>query len=42
MKCLEEMKEMNVLDLKLSIKSALKQERAEEMDAFAKQIADAL
>lgn len=41
-KCLEEMKEMNVLDLKLSIKSALKQERAEEMDAFAKQIADAL
>lgn len=41
-KCLEEMKEMNVLDLKLSIKSALKQERAEELDAFAKQIADAL
>ena len=37
-KCLEQMKEMNVLDLKLSIKSALKQERAEELDAFAKHI----
>lgn len=41
-KCLEEMKEMHVLDLKLSIKSALKQERAEELDAFAQQIVDAL
>lgn len=39
---LEEMKAMTVLEKKLSIKSALKQEQAEELDAFAQQIKDAM
>lgn len=41
-KKLEEMKEMKVLDQTLSLKSALKQERAEEMETFAQQIVDAM
>lgn len=41
-KKLEEMKEMTILDQTLSLKSALKQERAEEMESFAKQIVDAM
>lgn len=39
---LEEMKQMNILEQRLSIKSALKQEQAEELEAFAQQIADAM
>lgn len=42
LKKLEEMKEINVLEQKLSVKSTLKEERAEELEAFAQQIADAL
>ncbi|SHJ44837.1 FprA family A-type flavoprotein [Hespellia stercorisuis] len=41
-KKLEEMKEMTVLEQTLSIKSALKDERADELEAFAKQIVDSL
>lgn len=39
---LEEMKNLQILDMKLSIKSALKQDREEELEAFAKQIADSM
>ena len=39
---LEEMKNINILENKLSLKSALKQEREEEFEAFAQQIADAM
>lgn len=39
---LEEMKNITILDMKLAIKSALKQEREEELDAFAKQITDSM
>lgn len=39
---LEELKQMNILEKKLSIKSALKQEQAEELEAFAQQIVDAM
>lgn len=42
LKKLEEMKEITVLDQVLSLKSTLKQERADELAAFAQQIADAL
>lgn len=41
-KKLEEMKDIQILDMQLSIKSALKQDREAELDAFAKQIADAI
>ena len=41
-KKLEEMKNINVLDLKLSIKSALKQDREDELEEFAQQIVDAM
>lgn len=41
-KMLEEMKDMTILDMQLSIKSTLKQERAEELAAFAQQIVDAM
>ena len=41
-KKLEEMKDMTILDMQLSIKSTLKQERAEELAAFAQQIVDAM
>ena len=39
---LEEMKDMTILEQKLSIKSALKQSRADELDAFAQQIVDTM
>lgn len=39
---LAEMKQMNILEQKLSIKSALKQEQAGELEAFAQQIVDAM
>ena len=39
---LEEMKQMNILEQRLSMKSALKQEQAEELEAFAQQIVDAM
>lgn len=39
---LEELKQMNILEQKLSMKSALKQEQAEELEAFAQQIVDAM
>lgn len=41
-KRLEEMKEMNILSEVLSIRSSLKQERYEELEALAQTIADAL
>ncbi len=37
---LEELKQMNILEQKLTMKSALKQEQAAELEAFAQQIAD--
>jgi len=39
---LEELKQMNILEQKLSMKSALKQEQAEELETFAQQIVDAM
>lgn len=39
---LAEMKQMNILEQKLSIKSALKQEQAGELEAFAQQIVDSM
>jgi len=39
---LEEMKNINILDMKLSIKSALQNDREAELDAFAQQIVDAM
>lgn len=42
LKKLEEMKEITVLEQTLSVKSALKEERAGELEAFAQQIVDAL
>ena len=41
-KKLEEMKNIEILDQQLSIKSALKQDREEELDAFAQQIAESM
>lgn len=41
-KKLEEMKEMKILTQQLSIKSVLKNDREEEMEAFAQQIIDAM
>ena len=41
-KQLEEMKNMTVLDQKLSIKSTLKADQEEILDAFAQQIIDAM
>lgn len=41
-KKLEEMKEMTILDQQLSLKSTLKNDREEELDAFAQQIVDSL
>lgn len=41
-KKLEELKDVNILDMQLSIKSVLKQERAEELEAFAQQIVDSM
>ena len=41
-KKLEEMKDMTILDLQLSLKSTLKNDRAEELDAFAQQIAESM
>lgn len=41
-KQLEEMKNMTLLEQQLSIKSALKNDREEELDAFAQQIVDSL
>lgn len=41
-KKLEEMKEMELLTQQLSIKSVLKNDREEELDAFAQQIIDAM
>jgi len=42
MKELEEMKNINILDMKLAIKSALQNDREAELDAFAQQIVDAM
>lgn len=42
MKELEEMKNINILDMKISIKSALQNDREAELDAFAQQIVDAM
>ena len=39
---LEEMKNINILDMKLAIKSALLNDREAELDAFAQQIVDAM
>ena len=39
---LEEMKDINILDMKLSIKSALQNDREAELDVFAQQIVDAM
>ena len=39
---LEEMKNMNILDMKLSMLSALANDREAELDAFAQQIVDAM
>lgn len=39
---LDEMKEMNILDGTLSLKSTLKQERQDELEVFAQQIVDAM
>ena len=39
---LEEMKNINILDMKLSIKSALQNDREADLDAFAQQIVDAM
>jgi len=39
---LEEMKNINILDMKLAIKSALQNDREAELDAFAQQIVDAM
>lgn len=39
---LQEMKNMKILDLQLSVKSVLGSDREEELDAFAKQIADTI
>ena len=41
-KQLEEMKNMTILDQKLSIKSALKADQEDVLDAFAQQIVDAM
>ena len=41
-KQLEEMKNMTVLDQKLSVKSTLKADQEENLDAFAQQIIDAM
>ena len=41
-KKLEEMKEMTILGQQLSLKSTLKNDREEELDAFAQQIVDSL
>ena len=41
-KQLEEMKNMTVLDQKLSIKSTLKADQEDNLDAFAQQIIDAM
>lgn len=42
LKELEEMKNINVLDMKLAIKSALQNDREAELDAFAQQIVEAM
>ena len=39
---IEEMKNMTVLDQKLSIKSTLKADQEDNLDAFAQQIIDAM
>ena len=39
---LEEMKNINILDMKLTIKSALQNDRETELDAFAQQIVDTM
>jgi flavorubredoxin len=39
---LEEMKNMNILDMKLAIKSALHNDRETELDTFVQQIVDAM
>ena len=39
---LEEMKNINILDMKLAIKSALQNDREAELDTFAQQIVDAM
>jgi len=39
---LEDMKDMKVLEQKLSVRSALKAERETELDAFAQQIAESM
>ena len=39
---LEEMKNINILDMKLAINSALQNDREAELDAFAQQIVDAM
>ena len=39
---LEEMKEMQILDKKLSLKSVLKQGQEEELEAFVSQIVEAM
>lgn len=41
-KKLEEMKEMKILDMQLSLKSTLKNEREEELDVFVKQIVESM
>lgn len=41
-KKLEEMKEMTLLDMQLSLKSTLKNDREEELDAFAQQIVESM
>ena len=42
MAVVEEMKNMTVLDQKLSIKSTLKADQEDNLDAFAQQIIDAM
>lgn len=39
---LQEMKDIRILDLQLSIKSVLKEDREEELETFAKQIAETI
>ena len=41
-KKLEDMKEMKILDMQLSLKSTLKNEREEELDVFVKQIVESM
>ena len=36
------MKEMKILDMQLSLKSTLKNEREEELDVFVKQIVESM